>query len=426
MAMGTGRRIAGFAALFVLAASIGSAQNLVPGGTFDTSLEAFHHDPSPDGSSDWSFFDAAGSPSSGSAFLTSTNATGGAPVTLLTTCVPVAAEQQYTASADVWFSPGDSSTGGAEIAISWTPGPSCQGSISGNAFLIPVNERGTWIHGSNTFTAPAGTTSALVVVAIDKIEAGGELSAFVDNVVFGLTSPPAEELVGYIAVAGSLPGNFGSFFRTSLQIMNPYATPISGHFVFHRAGVSGSPSDPTLGYALAPGQTFALHDVVAAMGLSGLGSFDVYASDGKGPVGSARVFNDAGAAGTTGFSEPLLPRAATPVAGTVFKGYLLCPAILALYRFNVGVRTLGEPVTMTVDVLDFAGAEVHTVTRTYPADYFVQTTVTEFLGGFQIGDSSSLRITYTGGSVIIYGATVDNTTNDPSVQGMVPVAIVGP
>ena len=40
------RRIAGLVALILLAASIGRAQNLVPGGTFDTSLKiAADYDP---------------------------------------------------------------------------------------------------------------------------------------------------------------------------------------------------------------------------------------------------------------------------------------------------------------------------------------------------------------------------------------------
>src|SRR5262245_9933651 len=417
------RRIAGLVAVLVGlfgVASAGRAQNLVPGGTFDTSLEAFHHDPTPDGSSDWSFFDAAGSPSSGSAFLTSTNATGGAPVTLLTTCVPVAAGQQYTASADVWFSPGETSTGGAEIAISWTPGPSCQGFISGNAFLIAVASRGTWIHQNNVFTAPAGATSALVLVAIDKIEAGSELSAFVDNVTFGLTTAPAEELVGYIPVAGSTAGSAGSFFRTSVQITNPFFSAISGHLVFHAMGAPASPSDPTMGFALAAGQTFSWFDVVAAMGLSGLGSFDVYSSNGDPPLVVARIFNDAGTAGTTGFTESVVAvdDVPAPGSGASITGVLVGPILVDRFRYNVGLRTVGAPVHVSVTVLDSAGATVHTADHDYPADYFIQSTVTDFLDGFAIGDNHSLRITFSGGGLIIYGATVDNTTNDPSAQFM--------
>ena len=69
-------------------------------------------------------------------------------------------------------------------------------------------------------------------------------------------------------------------------------------------------------------------------------------------------------------------------------------------------------------MLDASGAQVHTADHDYPADYFIQTTVTDFLDGFAIGDNFSLRITFSGGGLIIYGATVDNTTNDPSAQFM--------
>ena len=414
------RRVARIAPLLLLLASAGLGQNLVAGGTFDTSLEAWHHDPNDNGSSDWSFFDAAGSPSSGSAFLTSTNATGGAPVTLLTTCVPVAAGQQYILSADVRFSAGETATGGVEFALAWTPGAVCQGFISGNAFLAPVASRGDWIHGSNTFTAPAGATSALVAVAVDKIEAGGELSAFVDNVVFGLASAPAEELVGYLTVAGSTAGSAGSFFRTSVQITNPFSTPISGHFVFHPAGAPASADDPDMGFALGPGQTFSWFDVVAAMGLSGLGSFDVHAANGEAPLVVARIFNDAGAAGTTGFTESLVAVDDVPAPGSggSVTGVLVGPLLLNMFRYNVGLRTVGAPVHVSVAVLDASGAEVHLANHDYPADDFVQTTVTDFLDGFAIGDNSTLRITFSGGGLIIYGATVDNTTNDPSAQFM--------
>jgi hypothetical protein len=412
-------RIAGFATAFLLAASAATAQNLVAGGTFEENLEAFHHDPNPDGTSAWSSLDAAGSPSSGSAFLTSTNGTGGALVTLLTTCVPVAAGQQYTVSSDVRFTEGETTTGWAETVIYWTPGPACQGYISGNGLLTEVASRGTWIHDSEAFTAPAGAISALVGVGIDKIEAGGTLSANVDNVVLGLTAPPTEELVGYITAAGSLAGSLGSFFRTSVQINNPFSTPISGHFVFHPAGTPASAGDPDMGFVLAPGQSFAWHDVVAAMGLSGLGTIDVFAAGGA-PVVVTRIFNDAGDDGTSGFTEPLVEVGDVPLpgAGGSVTGVLLGPYIVDRYRYNVGLRTVDAPVHVSVTVLDTSGATVHTVDHDYPADYFVQNTVTDFLDGFVIGDGYSLRITFSGGGLIIYGATVDNTTNDPSAQFM--------
>jgi hypothetical protein len=112
----------------------------------------------------------------------------------------------YTVSADVRFTEGEATTGRAETVIDWTPGAVCQGHIAANGLLTEKASPGTWIHGSDTFTARPGATSALVQVGIDKIEPGGTLSALVDNVAFGLAPASAEELVGYIAVAGSSPG----------------------------------------------------------------------------------------------------------------------------------------------------------------------------------------------------------------------------
>ena len=45
-----------------------------------------------------------------------------------------------------------------------------------------------------------------------------------------------------------------------------------------------------------------------------------------------------------------------------------------------------------------------------------QTSVADFTGGFPLGDGHALKITFTGGALIVYGATVDNVTNDPSAQ----------
>ena len=222
-----------------------------------------------------------------------------------------------------------------------------------------------------------------------------------------------------IVAGGSSAWSPGSFFRTSVQLVNPSSDPISGHFVFHPAGAPASPGDPTMGYALAPGQSFAWHDVVAAMGRSGLGSIDVYAAGGDTPVVLSRIFDHAGSEGTSGFTEPVVLTGDVPGGpGVGVSGFLLCPADVSRFRYNVGVRTLPAAVAVTVTVLDPAGTAVHTATRDYPPNFFQQSAVADFLDGFVIGNGHSLRITFTGGPLIVYGATVDNTTNDPSAQWM--------
>ncbi len=413
------RRVSSFClALFCLAAA-GGAQNLVANGNFNTDLLAWQASSS-NGSAAFSSLDSSGSPSSGSAFLTGTNPINGVLDTFLTQCVSVAAGTPYAISNRVQFSTGETTTGWAEIAIYWMSGSNCGGSyISGAGLLAAKTASGVWSSYADTATAPAGALSAYLQLGIDKIDAGGSLSAYMDDVVFAPVGTPAEALVGYLTVASSTPGVGGSFFKTSVQLLNPNFGPISGHLVFHPAGVSASATDPTIGYSLAAGQTTFWVDIVAAMGRVGVGSIDVYASAGNAPIVLTRIFNDAGAAGTSGFTEPLIqPSDVQGGLGVAVTGFLLGPYDTAAFRYNIGIRTLDAPVSVTATVMSASGATLTSVTRSYPANYFEQRSSGDFLGGFALGNGQSIRITFSGGGLIVYGATVDNVTQDPSAQFM--------
>jgi hypothetical protein len=230
------------------------------------------------------------------------------------------------------------------------------------------------------------------------------------------TQTPAgggEVLVGFIPVVGAIPGNFGAFFRTSVQILNPGSAPSSGRLVFHPAGVPGTPSDPSLDWQLGPGQVASYPDIAAAFNQTGLGSVDVFVNQGEEiPLVVARVFNDAGTSGTSGFTESFMRSSQIPSQGS---GFLLGPSDVTNFRYNVGIRTIGGPVTVTITVRDSSGNVLHSVTREYGADVFVQTSATDFLG-FSLGDDQSIQIDFTGGGLIAYGATIDNITNDSSIQ----------
>jgi hypothetical protein len=218
-----------------------------------------------------------------------------------------------------------------------------------------------------------------------------------------------------LAVVGSLQGNFGSFFRTSVQMYNPHSVDVSGKLVFHRAGVSGSASDPSLPYAIAPGKTLSFTDLLPAMGLpGGIGSVDLIADlTSPLPVTLARVFNDAGAAGTTGLAEEAL--APEEVLSNA-SGVLLAPANAQKFRLNIGVRTLDRGAAFTITVRDKDGLIVKTVSKSYDSTYFNQIGSDAMLDGYLLTGGETITFEVTSGSAYIYGATTDNTTNDPSVQ----------
>jgi len=228
-----------------------------------------------------------------------------------------------------------------------------------------------------------------------------------------LDRSPALEM-RILPVVGSTPGANGTFFRTSAQIHNSSSAPIAGRIVFHASGVSGGNSDPALFYSLAAGQTQTYADLLPAMGRSGVGSADIEVTSGSAPVAMVRVFNDAGASGTTGFTEE--PMRSEDALGPDRKGVLLIPSDLTAFRFNIGVRTLEAATSMTLTVRNASGAIVATVPRSFPAVDHVQQGASEFLEGATLPAGGSVTVAVDSGNAILYGATVDNSTGDPSLQ----------
>lgn len=218
---------------------------------------------------------------------------------------------------------------------------------------------------------------------------------------------------GTIAAVAAAAGVLDSLFRTTLQLHNPTSSPISGRLVFHPAGTSGSDADPSITYALAAGATASYADVLAAFGRTGLGSLDIIATSGSVPLAVARVFNDGGARGTTGFSVAALRPEDALQAGET--GVLIAPADPVATRFNIGIRTLTNGAALTIAVRNRSGEVLRTLARVYPADYFLQQGGTEFLGAAP-GPSDSVSITVDAGSAIVYGASTDNKTQDPAIQ----------
>jgi streptogramin lyase len=217
-----------------------------------------------------------------------------------------------------------------------------------------------------------------------------------------------------LPVVGSTVGVGGSFFRTSVQLHNPTSAAIAGQIVYHPSGSSGSGSDPALSYVLSPGQTQSIIDLLPAMGRSGLGSADIEVTTGSIPAATVRVFNDAGAAGTAGFTEE--PMRAQDALRPGQLGVLLLPTDLTNFRFNLGVRTLEGGATATLTLRDASGAIVAAVPRGLPTTYHEQQSAAAFLGVSTLPTGGSIEIVVSAGTAIFYGASVDNRTGDPSFQ----------
>lgn len=220
--------------------------------------------------------------------------------------------------------------------------------------------------------------------------------------------------VGVIPAAASTAGAFGSFFRTEVTITNPSPFGIGVQLVYHPAGRSAEPGDPKRNTLLVRNESRTFTDFVATMGQTGLGSFDVLTT-GFTPVITTRIYNDAGTAGTSGFTEEVVTSYEAIRSGA-YADFTI-PADLTNYRVNVGIRTLGESTTFLVTVYDATGTLVgNTTQRTFPADYFEQNPLSTFLDGVTPPAGGLARIHVTSGSAVFYTSTNDNRTNDGSLK----------
>lgn len=214
--------------------------------------------------------------------------------------------------------------------------------------------------------------------------------------------------VATLPVVGSTAGATG-FFRTSLTLSNPGTLPITGKLMFRAAGRAGTDADPTVDFSIPANGTLNYADIIASMGQSGLGSLDILTTASPTPIASARVFNDAGSAGTNGLAEESVPADADYLS----LGTVLIPTDLTNYRLNIGIRTFSAG-DLTVDVYDASGSRVSSTTRTYAADFFEQIPAGNFAGALPPG--GRIVVSAFQKDFIVYGAVTDNRTSDPSMR----------
>ena len=223
------------------------------------------------------------------------------------------------------------------------------------------------------------------------------------------TDCAAHDLEWTLPVVGSGAGASGSFFRTGVQLHNPFDSPITATFAFRAQGAETS-DPPRQTATIAPHQTIAIDDLVASMGQSGIGSGDLHTSGPGTPVVVVHVYDDGGSAGTTGFtvSPPLRSDAITANHSAV----VIAPIDANRSRFNIGVRSLENGA-----VIAFRSGSV-TVTRTYARESFEQVSARSIFGADAQG---AIVVTVESGSAFIYGAQTDNITQDPSLQMAQPL-----
>ncbi|MGN6184500.1 MAG: beta strand repeat-containing protein, partial [Thermoanaerobaculia bacterium] len=218
---------------------------------------------------------------------------------------------------------------------------------------------------------------------------------------------------GIVLAVGSLQGAAGSRFGTAMQLVNLSDAPATGELRIHPAATNDTAGDATIPYALAPRELRAYGDLLAEHGLQGLATLDVIPATGALPRMTVRIYDDGSGHGRTGFTLPVVTPDDALVAGDT--AILIAPDNPIAMRFNVGIRTLDAGATIEIEVRDRLGNSRHMLTRQFAPQWFNQLPGSDFAGiALQGGDYLVLHIR--NGSAILYGAAVDNITNDPSVE----------
>jgi len=148
-------------------------------------------------------------------------------------------------------------------------------------------------------------------------------------------------------------------------------------------------------------------DIVAQMGKSGLGTLDIISNNGFPPLVTARVYNDQGPNGTSGFTEEMIRT--TEVLHPGDTAVLITPADLTNYRVNIGVRTLSSAATVNVQY-GFRSQS----NKDFPANEFQQFSLAGF-GDTAPVPNEQIFFFVVSGDVVIYQSITDNKTNDSAI-----------
>lgn len=307
------------------------------------------------------------------------------------------------------------STGGRNEVTLTPPVTLLQGDLIGVVQLLPLATCGS----VRTQSYPSGNIGYTLVTVADMSTSGGTVgtsSNYAGGLSFGAIAYNADPLlVCILPAAGAVQGST-AFFRTSLQLLNPTSSTITGNLVFHKQLQSASPGDPSLAFTLSAGKTISYPDVIASMGTTGLGSLDIVTNGGDAPIASARVFSDGGTAGTSGFSEEgVSPNDALDYFS---RGILLIPSDLTNFRMNIGVRTLDTGAVLDITTIDASGVPLATRTVTYGANVFDQVPVSTFTGASTVPAGGWIIITFNtfGGRAFVYSSVIDNRTSDSTFR----------
>lgn len=186
-----------------------------------------------------------------------------------------------------------------------------------------------------------------------------------------------------IGAAGSVAGNFGTFFKSDLMISNHRNVPQLVDISFFQRGQNGAGGFALKRYTIEANGALYLDDVVAKLGKSDLGTLDIRARLSNGSLDTdakidafSRIWtpqaNTAGTQFAGGTTSQSFPSTMIDTISGTRRAYLLGLQQDSRFRTNIGIFNddLDTAHTFAVEVLGTGG--VTTFTVTVPAWSMVQ------------------------------------------------------
>lgn len=225
-----------------------------------------------------------------------------------------------------------------------------------------------------------------------------------------------------IGAAGSVAGNFGTFFKSDLMISNHRNVPQAVDLSFFAQGQNGASGFALKRYTIEANGALYLDDVVAKLGKSGLGTLDIRARTSAGSLDTdakidafSRIWtpqaNTAGTQFAGGTTSQSFPSTMIDTIQGTGRAYLLGLQQDSRFRTNIGIFNddTTNAHTFAVQVLGISGQTTFTIT--VPAWSMVQQSL-------PAGNWGNLYLVVTPDSGMtgqwwsVYASSSDNITGD--------------
>jgi hypothetical protein len=399
------------AVLALLAAAPLSAQNLLTNPRFDGSLLGWTTEAAV-AAVHSTARDYGDNAASGSALIS--NAQGAADTAGgVSQCVAVTAGIRYHLSTRFLIPAGQARAARAQVHIAPFSSPGCVTSVSGfvsnGTPAITTFDRWGSIRVSTTIAS--GVASVRVTARLVKVEAGGTVQGYFDEVAFG------PEAILTVPASASIHGQNGAFFHTDLWLLN--TSSIDGFVVAQQRCFAGQ-SCPTTSltipldrrvpklYSDVVGTLFNHPETAGAIELT-------YPSAETKVVALSRTYSPSLPSPTTGSGIPAL-RSSEARTRAVLVGLGGSGASLATgFRSNVGAYNPGtSAVNVTFTLFGSSGAQLGSpVTRTLAANQPVQVNniFAEAGAGSTVTTNAWVVVT-SSAPVFSYATVIDNQSQD--------------